>query len=181
MKKRLMKKRLLPLVCVLLLTVIPAPTARADVPTQVAAMDRLSFMVGWWAGTGWTITRTGTRQDFVQTEKVRRQVQGQVITVEGEGRDKADVTRVVDSALAVVNFNDVTGQYRWEAFSQGFVTTTVPTVGTDTFQWSLVTPSVTIRYSLTFTATTWHEIGEVSADGGQTWQQNFQMDLHRLL
>jgi hypothetical protein len=38
---------------------------------------------------------------------------------------------------------------------------------------------VTIRYSLTFTNTAWHEIGEVTTDGGQTWHQNFQMDLCR--
>jgi hypothetical protein len=31
-----------------------------------------------------------------------------------------------------------------------------------------------------FTATTWHEIGEVTTDGGQTWDQNFQMDLRRI-
>jgi hypothetical protein len=53
-------------------------------------------------------------------------------------------------------------------------------VGDNLFQWTLQTPSTTIRYTLRFTAKTWHEIGEFSADGGQTWQQNFQMDLYRL-
>jgi len=55
------------------------------------------------------------------------------------------------------------------------------TVGTNTFQWSLPAgPSATIRYSLTFTTDTWHEIGEITADGGTTWHQNFQMDLLRI-
>ncbi|MFC4589602.1 hypothetical protein [Sphaerisporangium corydalis] len=151
-----------------------------DVPTQLSAMEKLGFMVGRWAGTGWTIGSSGVRQEFLQTERVRRQVGGLVISVEGEGRDRADPRRVVDTALAVINYNDVTAQYRWEAFSQGFVTTVAPVVGDDTFQWSLQTPSTTIRYTLQFTRRTWHEIGEFTLDGGQTWRQNFQMDLVRV-
>jgi hypothetical protein len=159
----------------------PAPSVGTqDVPTQQTAMQRLNFMVGFWAGSGWNLTQTGVRQDFRQTEHVKYQVSGLAISVEGEGRDPADLRRVVDSALAVINFNDVTNQYRWEAFSQGFITVATPVVGDHTFQWSLVTGGPTIRYSLQFTATTWHEIGEVSTDGGQTWHQNFQMDLYRL-
>ncbi len=150
-----------------------------DVPTQAAAMQKVSFMLGRWAGSGWVITQSG-RQDFNQTEKVHKKVEGTVVTVDGEGRDPADHTRVVDSALAVLTFNDVTGQYRWEAFSQGFITQAVPVVGDHSFQWSIQAPSTTIRYTLTFTATAWHEIGEVSLDGGTTWRQNFQMDLHRV-
>lgn len=159
----------------------PAPTVGVqDVPTQAAAMQRLTFMVGFWAGSGWNLTPAGVRQDFVQTEHVKYQASNLVISVEGEGRDPADLRRVVDSALAVINFNDTTSQYRWEAFSQGFVTVATPVVGTNTFQWSLVTGGPTIRYTLTFTATTWHEIGEVTLDGGTTWHQNFQMDLYRI-
>jgi hypothetical protein len=150
-----------------------------DVPGQVAALNKLNFMVGHWRGSGWIIGAGGVRQNFDQTEKVTKKVQGTVLTVDGEGTDPADPSRVVDSALAVVNYNDTTQQYRWEAFSQGFVTETAPVVGDHTFQWSLVETGVTIRYSLTFTSTTWHEIGEVTTDGGQTWHQNFQMDLCR--
>lgn len=142
-------------------------------------MNRLNFMLGHWKGTGWTIGAGGVRQDFDQTEVVTKKVQGTVMTVEGEGHDPADAHRIVDSALAVVNYNDATSQYRWEAFSQGFVTDSTPVVGDHTFQWSLVETAVTIRYSLTFTNTAWHEIGEVTTDGGQTWHQNFQMDLCR--
>jgi hypothetical protein len=150
-----------------------------DVPTQVAAMNRLNFMLGRWKGSGWIIGVGGVRQDFDQTEVVTKKVQGTVMTVDGEGRDPADAHRIVDSALAVVNYNDTTQQFRWEAFSQGFVTDTTAVVGDHTFQWSLVETAVTIRYSLTFTNTAWHEIGEVTTDGGQTWHQNFQMDLCR--
>ncbi|MEU8271881.1 hypothetical protein AB0B89_32590 [Sphaerisporangium sp. NPDC049002] len=151
-----------------------------DVPTQLTAMRKLDFMIGRWAGTGWTFSSSGERQEFIQTENVRRQVGGLAISVEGEGRDKAQPKRVVDTALAVINYNDATGQYRWEAFSVGYVTTATPVVGDNLFQWSLQTPQATIRYTLKFTRRTWHEIGEFSADGGQTWRQNFQMDLRRV-
>src|SRR3954451_2885814 len=134
-----------------------APVLKLDVPSQQAAMDRLSFMVGRWLGTGWVLTGSGTRQEFIESETVRRVVSGTVLSVEGEGRDKADPRRVVHSALAVVNFNDSTQQYRWEAFSQGYVSVVTPEVGTNRFVWSLQTPSSTVRYTLTFTATTWHE------------------------
>ena len=178
-----------PLLCAVALAVTPAAASVAapatavtspDIPTQQAAMDRLSFMVGNWVGSGWTITASGTRQEFLQTERVRRQVQGLVISVEGLGRDKADPTRIVDSALAVINYDDTTSQYRWEAFSQGHLTASVPVVGDDTFQWTLSQPGVTIRYTLKFTRTSWHEVGELSTDGGQSWRKNFQMDLTRL-
>jgi hypothetical protein len=152
-----------------------------DVPTQQQAIRKLDFMVGFWAGSGWIIDSTGVRRDFRQTEWVRYQVDQTVISVEGEGRDPAVLRRVVDSALAVINFNDTTSTYRWEAFSQGHVTTSTPVVGANSFQWTLPAgPSATIRYSLTFTTNTWHEIGEITTDGGTTWHQNFQMDLVRI-
>lgn len=187
--KRL-SRRLLPFFCLLALAAgggvgaAAADTATAartlDVPTQLTAMRKLDFMVGRWAGAGWTITSSGERQEFTQTEHVRRQVSGLALSVEGEGRDKAQPRRVVDTALAVINYNDLTGQYRWEAFSGGHVTEVVPVVGDNLFQWNLQTPSVTIRYTLKFTRRTWHEVGEFSPDGGKTWRQNFQMDLRRV-
>ncbi|MFF4193200.1 hypothetical protein [Nonomuraea sp. NPDC001831] len=160
----------------------PATAARTSTAPvgQAEAMRRLSFMIGTWAGTGWTVTPSGTRQEFLQTERVRRQAGDLVISVEGQGRDRADPRTIVDSALAVINYSEATGQYRWEAFSRGYVTTVVPVVGDDTFQWSLQTPGYTSRYTLTFTGTAWHEIGETTVDGGQSWHQNFQMDLRRL-
>ena len=143
-------------------------------------MRRLNFMVGRWAGSGWNLDESGQREEFTQTEKVHKAVSGLVLSVEGQGRAKSDPSTVVDSALAVINYNDTTSQYRWEAFSQGYVTEAVPVVGDNTFQWNLVETGVTIRYTLQFTHTTWHEIGEITLDGGKTWQQNFQMDLHRV-
>ncbi|MEU8359087.1 hypothetical protein AB0C27_24020 [Nonomuraea sp. NPDC048882] len=179
-----MKSRLLiPLACLLLLIAVTPAAAAAPAReplTQAEAMRRLFFMVGAWAGTGWTILPSGARQEFLQTEWIRYQAGDLVISVEGQGRDKADPGTIVDSALAVINYNDVTGQYRWEAFSRGFVTTVEPVVGDHRFEWSLRTPSFTTRYTLTFTDTAWHEIGETSVDGGQSWRQNFQMDLRRL-
>lgn len=177
-----MKSRLLlSLACLLLLvSSAPAMAAAREPLTQAEAMRRLSFMVGAWAGTGWTILPSGARQEFLQTEWIRYQAGDLVISVEGQGRDKADPRTIVDSALAVINYNDVTGEYRWEAFSRGHVTTVTPVVGDHRFEWTLQTPAFTTRYTLTFTGTTWHEIGETTTDGGATWHQNFQMDLHRL-
>lgn len=179
-----MKSRLLlTLACLMLLiasTPALADSSAREPLTQAEAMRRLSFMVGAWAGTGWTILPSGARQEFLQTEWIRYQAGDLVISVEGQGRDKADPGTIVDSALAVINYNDVTGEYRWEAFSRGYVTTVAPVVGDHRFEWSLRTPAYTTRYTLTFTDRAWHEIGETSTDGGQTWRQNFQMDLRRL-
>ena len=160
---------------------VSQPKAAADIPTQVAAMQKVDFMAGDWAGSGWNLGSNGVRDYFTQTEKVHYQVQGTVLLVEGLGHEATDPSKIADSALAVLTYNDVTQQYRWEAFSDGSIEQSVPApvVGNDTFQWSLQFPGVTIRYSLTFTATTWHEIGETSLDGGQTFNQTFQMDLVR--
>ena len=56
----------------------------------------------------------------------------------------------------------------------------MPVVGDNTFQWNLVETGVTIRCTPQFTHTAWHEIGEITLNGGQTWHQNFQMDVHRV-
>jgi hypothetical protein len=183
---RKLTRLLVPTLCVLALATgaraeadVPAAGTQ-DVPSQAAAMRRLDFMVGLWAGSGWNLGQTGARQSFVQTEIIRYQAGGLAISVEGEGRDPADLSHVVASALAVINFNDVTNQYRWEVFTAGFVSVATPVVGDDSFQWSLVTGGPTIRYSIAFTRTSWHEVGEVSTDGGASWHQTFQMDLRRI-
>ncbi|WP_336210454.1 hypothetical protein [Nonomuraea sp. LPB2021202275-12-8] len=154
--------------------------ASLDVPSQLEAMRKLDFMVGRWVGSGWTITETGAREEFYQTEQVQYQAGGLVISIQGDSRDKEDPRETVHTAFAVINYNDITQQYRWESFARGYVTEVVPVVGPNTFQWTLDVPGVKLRYTLEFTAKTWHEIGEISFDGGQTWQQNFQMDLRRL-
>jgi hypothetical protein len=73
---------------------------------------------------------------------------------------------VVASALAVINHDDRADTYRWEALSRGSVTTVHPVVGDGLFQWSLDLPDTTIRYTLRFTDKQWHEVGEVTVDGG---------------
>lgn len=143
-------------------------------------MQKVSFMTGDWVGTGWNLGSNGVRDYFTQTELVHYQVQGTVLLVDGQGYEVANPTKIADSALAVLTYNDVTQQYRWEAFSAGNIVQDIPVVGADTFQWGLQFPPVSIRYTLTFTDKTWHEIGETSLDGGQTWNQTFQMDLVRL-
>lgn len=152
----------------------------AGVSAQSTTMQKVRFMVGNWAGSGWNLGSNGVRDYFTQTEKVHYQVQGTVLLVEGQGYEVTDPSKIADSALAVLTYNDVSQQYRWEAFSGGNIAQAVPVVGDDTFQWTLQFSNVSIRYSLTFTAKTWHEIGETSLDGGQTWNQTFQMDLVRL-
>lgn len=159
---------------------VSQPKSTTDVPTQQTAMQNVSFMTGDWVGAGWNLGSNGVRDYFTQTENVHYQVQGTVLLVEGQGYEVSDPSKVADSALAVLTYNDTTQQYRWEAFSGGNIVQSVPVVGDDTFQWSLQFPHVIIRYTLTFTARTWHEIGETSVDGGQTWSQTFQQDLVRL-
>src|SRR5579859_7443544 len=159
---------------------VSRPAVALAVPTQVAAMQKVSFMTGDWVGAGWNLGSNGVRDYFTQTEFVHYQVQGTVLLVDGKGYEVADPTKIADSALAVLTYNDVTQQYRWEAFSGGNIVQDIPVVGADTFQWGLQFPPVSIRYTLTFTNKTWHEIGETSLDGGRTWNQTFQMDLVRL-
>lgn len=142
-------------------------------------MRKLDAMVGSWAGAGWVMTGPGKRSEFTQTEVVQRKLEGTLLTIEGEGRDKADPAKLAHNAFAVLVYDPAKQQYRFMAFSGGRSLEVVPEVGEHGWRWAFDMPPGKMRFTLDFSTGEWRESGEISRDGGQSWQQNFEMTLKR--
>jgi hypothetical protein len=155
----------------------PRPDARLD--EQKAALTKLKDMIGNWEGAGWIVTGPGQRSEFTQTEVVQSKLDGTLLTIEGEGRDKNDPAKVVHTAFAVLNYDPVRSQYKYMAYSGGRYLDLTPDVGDHGWRWGFDTPQGKIRYTLEFSSGAWREFGELSRDNGQTWVKNFEMILHR--
>lgn len=149
------------------------------IAAQVEGMQKLNFMVGQWVGPGWTLGDNNERVDFIQSEQVNLLLSGELMTVQGTGR----VGGVPSfSAFATATFDPATATYPWQAFSQGSVAEATLGVSDNRFTWSFdPAPGITVRYDAAFTGDTWHETGEVSTDGGETWRPNLDMTLSRVV
>ena len=158
----------------------PQPAANdARIDEQRAALAKLKDMIGHWEGGGWISIGPGKRSEFTQTESVQSKLDGTLLTIEGEGRDKNEPGKIVHSAFAVVTYDPSSKQYRYRAFSGGRSLDLVAEVGEHGWRWGFDMPYGKIRYTLDFSGGKWHEFGEVSRDNGQSWNQNFEMTLTR--
>jgi hypothetical protein len=144
---------------------------------QRTAMRRLDFMLGTWTGSGWMMLGPGQRAEFNQTEVVQRKLDGTLLTIDGDGRDKNNSDRIVHNAFAVFTYNPETKQFRFQPFLAGQQLDLSPTVSAHGWAWGFDAPYGKTRFTLDFADGNWHEIGEFSRDGGQTWMKNFEMTL----
>lgn len=137
----------------------PAPRLAA----QRQAMARLAFMDGIWRGPAWSLT-PGGRRELVQTERVGAFLDGTIRVFEGRGYE-AD-GRVGFNALGVVSFSPDSGRYALTSWALGH-NATVPLTITETgFVWETPAgPGAVIRYTATIQGDSWHEVGEMIAQG----------------
>ncbi|MBX3428632.1 MAG: hypothetical protein KF779_03505 [Hyphomonadaceae bacterium] len=151
-----------------------------DTAAQHAAMERLTPLVGRWEGIA--AVQVPHVITVYQTEDVTTALEGAVMLVRGAGFGTAEHTGdPVFDALAVISYDDQRRMYEFRAYAMGRATTaTGEFLGDGQFRWS-INPGgpVRIRYTITFTNDTWNEVGEMSSDGGTTWRQTIELNLHR--
>jgi hypothetical protein len=94
---------------------VPRPP---DVEAQRAAMKRLGFLVGEWAGEASVLRGPGQFVELVQTESAQFKLDGLVLEIEGVGRTKAE-GKLALQALGLISFDDETGTYTMRAFNDG--------------------------------------------------------------
>lgn len=154
-----------------------APAA-PDVAKHKAEIGKLSWMVGTWEGEGWS-QRGAERIEFLQTERVSLKLDGQTLQVEGEGRSKADASKVAFRALGVVFYDPYANGVRLVSWTQeGHWAVSPMTVDASGFRWELKTPNGTVRYTTKRDGATWNEVGEWSPDGA-TWSKFIEMNLKK--
>ncbi|MEZ5961487.1 MAG: hypothetical protein R3C30_13850 [Hyphomonadaceae bacterium] len=152
-----------------------------DVAAQHAAMQRLAPLVGRWQGEASLLHPQ--QMTVFQSEDIEFALDGAAIIVRGTGYDTTERSGTpVFQALAVISYDDQRSIYEFRSYAMGRATTaTGEVLGDGQFRWSINTGGpVRIRYTITVSGDTWNEIGEMSSDGGATWQQTIDMNLHRV-
>lgn len=94
------------------------PPRPPDLDAQRAAMKKLSFLVGKWAGEARLLRGPGEWITVAQTEESQYKLDGLILLIEGVGRTKEDAKPVLQ-ALGVVTYDDAAGTYRMRAFNDG--------------------------------------------------------------
>ena len=89
-----------------------------DTEAQRAAMRKLSFLVGKWAGEARIFRGAGESLELVQTEEAAFKLNGLVLVIEGTGRNNADGKAALQ-ALGVISFDDESGTYHMRAYNDG--------------------------------------------------------------
>jgi hypothetical protein len=103
------------------MTLVPYMSQQPHMPNiaaQRAAMKKLGFMVGKWAGEARLLRGPGDPVSLVLTEEAQYKLDGLILLIEGVGRAKVDGTPALQ-ALGIVCCDDESGTYRMRAFNDG--------------------------------------------------------------
>ena len=146
-----------------------------------AAMEKVRFLEGRWRGDAWWQRGPGDRTTATMVEKVERKLDGVALLIEGRGTAalSGGGERVVHHALAVLTWDEATKSYVMRSWIANGQAGDFPvTVTADAISWSRQTPGGTVRNTARFTATEWHEVGELSRDG-KTWTPIMELKLRK--
>ena len=95
---------------------------------QRAAMKKLGFLVGKWAGEARSLRGPGEPEVLTQTEEAQYKLDGLILLIEGVGHTEAGGPAL--QALGLVSYDDESGTYRMRAFNDGrFLETEVRLAG----------------------------------------------------
>lgn len=156
----------------------PALPQVSPTPGRAAAMDRLSFMRGVWAGTASGMTPDGHPYKVTQVERMGPMLGGDVIVIEGRGF--RDDKSTAFNALAVVSWDPRAQRYEMRSYAQGMAGTFELKPTPDGYTWEFPAgPGAVMRYTATVCNGLWHEIGEYIA-GSQPPRKMFEMNLKRV-
>ena len=152
-----------------------------DLDAQRAAMGRLDFLVGRWAGEARLLRRPGEPLVLEQTEEARYKLDGLILEIEGIGRTKPD-NKPVLQALAIISFDDETGTYRMRAFNDGrFLETDVKLLENGkSLTWGFALGQIRTNSVLRINERgEWTELAEITIDS-QPARQLLELTVKRL-
>lgn len=89
-----------------------------DLAAQRAAMQKLSFLIGKWAGEASVLRGPGEPVELLQTEEASYKLDGLILLIEGVGRSKSNGQPVLQ-ALGIISYDDENRIYRMRAFNDG--------------------------------------------------------------
>lgn len=156
---------------------------------QLGSKEKMHVFASWaghWQGEGWMQMGPGQRHSSRVDEYITYKLDSTLILVEGIGKvtDSTQQERIVHEALALLNYDQFTQQYKFRTFLRDGRGTDawLKIIGANKFQWGFEIPTGgQTRYTLTIDPQqgTWKEIGEFSRDGN-TWMNFFEMNLKKV-
>ena len=157
-----------------------------DEPAKLELMEKVAFLEGKWEGTGWYSRGPGQKNHFKQTEDVRKNLGGLILTIEGKGtaeNPESGESTVIHHAFAVVFYDMRSQKFKMHSYKDGdFLDADAEIDADGSFIWGFDLPGGDwkIRFTIRLNEKgQWYEIGEVSRDG-ELWYQNFEMTLDRV-
>jgi len=107
-----------------------------DLAAQRAAMEKLSFLAGSWAGEAQVLAGAGSPLTLDWSEEAHFKLDGLLLAIEARGVSRSD-GRVVRQALGLVAYDDFAGAYRMRTFNDGrYLETELKLLdGEDAFSW----------------------------------------------
>jgi hypothetical protein len=152
--------------------------AVAPTPALAAAMSKLGFLRGVWAGPASGTARSGDRYNVIQTERVGPMLGGDILVIEGRGYAEDGSTGF--NAFGVVSWDPSTGKYEMRSYAQGHAGTFELLPTADGYRWEVPAgPGAVIRFTATIKEGAWHEVGEYIA-GDKPPVRTFEMNLRRV-
>lgn len=94
------------------------PPRTPDLEVQRAAMKKLNFLVGKWAGEARLLRGPDQWLTVAQTEEAQYKLDGLILVIEGVGRSATE-SRPVLQALGVISYDDENAIHRMRAFNDG--------------------------------------------------------------
>ena len=141
-----------------------------DINAQRAAMKKLEFLVGKWAGEARLLRGPGEPLVLAQTEEAQFRLGGLILEIEGIGLSKSD-NRPVLQALGIISFDDETGAYHMRAFNDGrFLETDVKLLEDGkSLTWGFALGSIRTSSVLRINENgEWTELAEITVDSQPT-------------
>jgi hypothetical protein len=147
----------------------------------VDALQKISFLTGNWKGSGY-IQMGPQKHLFNETEVIRLKLNGTLIQIEGEGKDKQNPEITIHQAFAIISYDVQNAKYLMKAFRGDGEQIDAETKLVDdyTFQWSFSNSMAgQIKFTISVRNNEWTEIGEMSRDNGATWTKYLEMTLDK--
>jgi hypothetical protein len=159
------------------MTVSAQESAMGGNRVQREAMQKLSFLIGRWAGPVTIMRGPGEPLKLRQTENVQSKLDGLVLLIEGQST--AADGKAEFQALATVAFDEASHTYRIRAYNDGHSIDTELTVQGDGFSWGFNAGPAKIENTMHLTANgEWQETSDVSF-GGNPPRRSVEMLLSR--
>ena len=131
-------------------------------------------MEGTWSGEANMMIHGQGNQKIKQTEKVKFQLGGTILVIEGLGRSFEDESKVVHHAFAVINYDEKTEKYRFTSWLENGLSGEYIAYFDETgnFIWTMESPNGgTIHYKINVDDSgQWVETGKWSNGSGQEFE-----------